>query len=255
MSVLFPDYDPAEACRLAQALARNCGYAVFPCGDDKKPACPHGFKDASKDPSEISRLWHRYRGELIGIATGTISGVSVLDIDPQHREAIEWWRSNHHRLLPTRTFKTRRGGLHLYFRHRSGVGNTQGKLAAGVDTRGDGGYAISWFACGHECVDQTLPAPWPDWLFAALYPPKPKPPPFVHATNPDNAIDGIVRKLAEAREGQRNGVLFWCACRLAERGMAQAVIEATLLPVAIGIGLTDFESRRTIASAMGRAAA
>jgi hypothetical protein len=64
-----------------------------------------------------------------------------------------------------------------------------------------------------------------------------------------------VRRLAEAQEGERNAVLYWCACRLAERGMRHGEIEALLLPIARDIGLADFEARRTIASAMRRTAA
>ncbi len=74
---------PHEVPEAAQALARNCGYKVFPCRvHDKRPTCPHGFRQASNDPAEIARLWRRYPGGLIGIATGQASGIDVLDIDP-----------------------------------------------------------------------------------------------------------------------------------------------------------------------------
>jgi hypothetical protein len=53
--------DLDEACRIAQNLGRNCGFAVFPCREDKRPACPHGFKDGSTKPAEIAELWRSYR--------------------------------------------------------------------------------------------------------------------------------------------------------------------------------------------------
>ena len=60
-----------EYVHLAQNLARNCGYPVFPCREeDKRPACPHGFKDATKVSGAIAELWRQWPGELIGIATG-----------------------------------------------------------------------------------------------------------------------------------------------------------------------------------------
>jgi hypothetical protein len=42
----------ADVAQIAQNLARNCGYTVFPCSADKTPAWPKplggsGFKDAS----------------------------------------------------------------------------------------------------------------------------------------------------------------------------------------------------------------
>jgi hypothetical protein len=229
---------------------------VFPCRADKSPACPHGFHDASCDPATILQLWHRWPGELIGIATGEQSDLDVLDADRKHGEALAWWKANHHRLLPTRTFLTRSGGLHLYFRHRVGIRNTQGKLCPGIDTRGSGGYAIYWFAAGFECLDHTPPQPFPDWLHRDLTSQPPAPPPLARPVNPERAIDGILRKLAAAREGERNGMLFWCACRLAEHGIGQREIEALLLPIAQSIGLHDIrETRATIKSAMGRKSA
>jgi hypothetical protein len=244
-----------DVVRMAQALGRNCNYHVFPCRDDKRPACPHGFKQAAHEPAAIAELWRRWPGPLIGTATGSQSGIVVLDCDRKHAEAVTWWQRNHHRLLPTRTYATRSGGLHLYFRDRAGVGNTQGKLCRGIDTRGKGGYVICWFAVGLECLDHTAPQPFPGWLYEALTYRPPTSPAAARSINPDHAIDGVLRKLAEANEGERNGLLFWAACRLAEHHVGQAEAEGLLLPIARGIGLADHEARQTIRSAMRRTAA
>ena len=250
--------DAAEAARLAQNLARNCGYAVFPCRDDKSPACPHGFKDAASEPDAVGRLWRDHPGPLVGVRTGAASGISVLDIDRKHPEAVAWWQERCSSLLPTRVFRTRSGGLHVWMLHRNGVTNTQGKIARGVDTRGDGGYVIVWYCAGLDCLDQSPPAPWPDWLIAATAPPAPQP---RDAYRPDGDSDGgrrldaTMRQLGNAREGERNGLLFWAACRCAEMQLPQARIEALLTPIARGIGLHEIEIPRTIASAIGRTAA
>jgi hypothetical protein len=250
-----------EACRLAINLARNAGYAVFPCGDNKRPTRPgeagvlHGFHDATKDPAEIAFLWAHWPGPLIGIATGEASGIAVLDIDSKHPEALAWWQENHSRLLPTRCFATRSGGLHLYYQHRDGIRNTQGRLCPGVDSRGDGGYVIHWFSAGFECRCHEQPQPFPDWLHHELtYRPAPDPAPTA-LINPERAIEGVLRKLAATREGERNGVLFWAACKLKAHGLHQPEIEALVLPIAISIGLTEHETRATTKSAMGRSAA
>jgi hypothetical protein len=77
-----------------------------------------------------------------------------------------------------------------------------------------------------------------------------------HAAAPaEAAVAGIVRRVAEAREGERNAVLFWAACRLLERGMHLRDVETLLIRAAVSTGLSDFEARRTITSAQGRAAA
>jgi hypothetical protein len=246
---------PAEVAALATNLARNCRYAVFPVRSDKKPACPHWFRDASLDPVVIAELWRRYPAPLIGIATGSRSGISVLDIDQKHPEAVVWWQESHSLLLPSRTYVTRSGGLHVYFRHHGAVTNTQGRLCRGVDTRGEAGYIISWFASGLECFDYSPPAPWPAWLLDELRPrPTPLPSRPARTVNPDRALDGIVRRLAASREGERNGMLYWAACRCTERGMRLREIEALLLPTATSIGLPDIEARKTIGSGMKCAA-
>jgi len=246
-----------ETCQSAINLARNAGYAVFPCRLDKSPACPHGFQDASRDPSVILRLWDRWPGELTGIATGAVSQLWVLDVDVKHPEGCDWWHASHHRLLPTRTFATRSGGLHLHYRDGDGVGCTTGRICKGIDTRGDGGYAIYWFSAGLSCHDHSPPAPWPAWLRAALLPP-PRPTMAahpLHAVPGETAVAGIVRRVAQAREGERIAVLYWAACRLLERGMRPREVERLLLPIAKGVGLPDIEARKTIGSAMGRFAA
>jgi hypothetical protein len=166
----------SEACRLAQNLARNRGWHVFPCREDNKHPCtPHGFKDASADPERIVELWHQFPGGLVGIATGELSGISVLDVDVSHDEARAWWRQYEHLLPITRTYRTRRGGLHLYFQHAPGVRNVQGEPTPGIDVRGQGGYVISWWCAGLECLDHAPPHPWPKWLSHHFWPPPPKP--------------------------------------------------------------------------------
>jgi bifunctional DNA primase/polymerase-like protein len=200
----------AEVCRLALNLARNASYAVFPqrlTRDGKKvPTTPNGFYDASKDPDAIKRLWREHPGPLIGIATGARSGVSVVDIDQKHRPAFMWWVEHVDQLLPTRCFRSRSGGLHLYYTDPQGVircstGGTN-RLPRGVDTKGEGGCATYWFATGLECKDHSPPAPWPAWLAAAIT--KPEPPPFNPKVSDDRAIDGLIKHVATTKEGNRN---------------------------------------------------
>jgi hypothetical protein len=124
------------ACELAAA-----GYACFPCLASKAPACPGGFKAASADPDQLVDLWHRHSGPLVGVVTGQLSGVDVLDLDSRHGAAA-WWANHRSRLPPTRTHRTRSGGLHLFFRHAPGLRISAGRVAPGCDVRADGGYII-----------------------------------------------------------------------------------------------------------------
>ena len=49
----------------ALKLARVGLIPSFPCLPDKRPACPHGLKDASKDPEQIWFDHRRRAGEAL----------------------------------------------------------------------------------------------------------------------------------------------------------------------------------------------
>ena len=58
------------------------GWAVFPLiPNSKKPLTTHGLKDASKDIRQIEEWWTKWPDANIGIATGAISGIDVVDVD------------------------------------------------------------------------------------------------------------------------------------------------------------------------------
>jgi hypothetical protein len=62
-------------------------------------------------------------------------------------------------------------------------------------------------------------------------------------------VAAVVARLRAAREGERNSLLLWSACRLYDRGMSQAGVEAELLPAALSVGLPEREALATIRSA------
>lgn len=128
----------------ALRLARG-GIPVFPCDDNKRPLTRHGFKDATIDEAQILRWWELFPEALIGVPTGSISRMLVIDIDPG---GIDFWLQ-HEDLDIGRRHNTRRG-YHFLFRTPANVSirNSAGKLADGVDVRGDGGYIVWWPAIG-----------------------------------------------------------------------------------------------------------
>jgi putative DNA primase/helicase len=142
------------------------GFALFPahypvvngtrcsCGN---PACadhaakhpyarfaPNGFKNASKDPRVIKRWCEGPYN--VAIATGTFSGIVVVDSDPRHGgdQSLVELEHEHGKLPdPWRVF-TGGAGEHRYFRHPGRVvGCSEGKVAPGIDIKGDGGYIIA----------------------------------------------------------------------------------------------------------------
>jgi hypothetical protein len=239
---------------LEAALA--LGLPCFPCGRNKTPAIPGdgGHKHATADPAALPALWRRHPGPLVGVPTGDASGLSVLDADTaKHPEAAAWLAAHRAQLPATRIHRTRSGGLHFVFQHAAGVRNSQSRLAKGVDTRGEGGYAIWWPAAGCPVLCDAPPAPWPDWLLQALLW-RPPAPAIAGSSRPldGRRFEGVLRRVKFAPESQRNSTLHWGACRFGEairRGEIGApVAEAALLGAALHAGLPEAEARRTIAS-------
>jgi hypothetical protein len=240
----------SEAIKLAR---RNV--PVFPGGEDKRPLVSHGFKDASTDVDVITAWWLRWPDALIGVPTGI--RFVVLDVDlSKHVEAAQWYgRAN---LPTTRTHVTRSGGRHLLFQPDERFRCSAGKICRGVDTRGRGGYIIWWPACGLEVLHGGELAPVPEFIIKALVREPPiAPPPARKVQTSEQAqhkIDGIIRAIAGAREGERNAVAFWGAARLAEM-VAQSLISSTdaidiTTEAASRAGLPRHEARRTAQSAL-----
>src|ERR1700761_9035865 len=95
----------------ALAIAAE-GFSCFPVHANKVPACARGHLAATRDPDALRLLWAGCKAPLVGVATGAVTGASVLDIDRQHG-GLDWWQKHRHHLPVTRTHRTRSGGLHL----------------------------------------------------------------------------------------------------------------------------------------------
>jgi hypothetical protein len=244
-----------DAQRTALRAAMQFNYPSFPCNAHETPACPHGFKDAALPEMGLATLWARYPGELIGVPTGAVVGFDVLDVDPRNG-ARAWYEANRSKLPATRIHRTRSGGLHVLFKHLAGLRNSAGRVAPGVDVRADGGYIVWWPSTGfeHRAVDVQE---WPLWLLpAVMTPPKPPPAPYPKSAGQitDRALEGIVRTVATATEGQRNAITYWAAHRLrecvAQGKMTEGLAHEFLIEAAARAGLPHREASLTINSAM-----
>lgn len=228
---------------------------VFPCNADKTPACAHGFKDAQRDRDAIKALFQSApQAELIGVPTGAVSGFDVLDLDiPRHPEAEIWRQSA--KIPMTRVHKTKSGGYHVFFKHHPGLRNWTSIPVPGVDGRADGGYVIYWAA--HGLPTNTKPIePWPSALLAPFLPKaQPKRSTNLPTNINDDKLNGIVRAIGHAKNGERNDLLFWGACRVSEwidaGDLTRSVGEAVLKSSGRQAGLDEIEIERTIGSAFG----
>ena len=98
-------------------------------------------------------------------------------------------------------------------------------------------------------------APWPEWLRIQLL--SPQRPVASRATVPDrHALARLVRLVAGAREGERNGLTYWAACRAGEMvatGLFDADAAVALIAeAATRAGLPRAEAERTGRSGIER---
>ena len=133
---------------LAAALAyAEAGLNVFPLKPRSKvPATLDGLKSATSDVDQVRAWWQRWPEANVAIRTGTESGVVVLDVDVQHGGAgsLRELEQRHGELPKTARVLTGGGGQHVYLRHPGHeIRNSAGKLGAGLDVRGDGGYVVA----------------------------------------------------------------------------------------------------------------
>jgi hypothetical protein len=160
------------------------GWHVFPAPPDgsKKSLKSAKFSNGrawgmTTDPDEIARDYRRWPDANIGIATGAISGVFVVEADTKEGHEIDGIASlraleaRHGALPPTLTAISPSGSLHWYFRQPAdiAINNTTSKLAPGVDVRGDGGMVLAPPSLrpgkgAYVWTSELAPTDAPSWL-------------------------------------------------------------------------------------------
>lgn len=171
---------PAAKVETAQRyLAR--GWSVLPLrARDKRPlAVWEPLQNSRPSAEQVTDWFSRWPDANIGIVTGEISNLIVLDIDPEHGgdASLDRLERQYGRLPATVETITGGGGRHLYFAHPGGLIRNRTGLAQGIDLRGDGGYIVAppsihpsgrpyvW-AAGHSPEDVALAGP-PRWILLA----------------------------------------------------------------------------------------
>ena len=129
--------------------AKN-GIYIFPCGQTKQPLCTHGFKDATKDESIIRAWWTKWPLAAIGMPTGKINGVIVLDVDIDKEKGTDGeaalktlLEKQGVSLPPTLTVRTPRGGRHIHLDPLDAIiKSSTSKIGPGLDIKAEGGYVL-----------------------------------------------------------------------------------------------------------------
>ena len=208
----------------------NCGWSVIPlhapafggctCG---RPDCPgvgkhprvrwDEFQRRLPTPEEVNDWWRRWPTANVGVVTGAVSGLVIVDQDGD----------TDLRVPLTPAVRTGGGGVHYYFRHPGAPIKGKVRIATNVDLRGDGNQVVAppsrpASGRGYEWLTPAgLPiADLPDWVLTALQEPSPG---VVSAAS--------VPEIVEA--GQRNVTLTILAGAMRRRGASPEALEAALL--------------------------
>lgn len=250
----------------AVTYAGGWGWACFRLRPDSKlPATAHAFHDATTDSARVVEEWASHPTANVGIATGAVSGLVVIDVDPGGDETIEALKRTLGRLPATLVALTPRGA-HAYFRHPGvEVRCSAGRLGPGVDVRADGGYVVAPPSRIHAAeyrwrlpAGQVEPIPsdladLPESWVAAM---RSQPAGRVPGEGSDRYVEAAyrdeVRSVESAQHGSRNDTLNRAAFALARftesgRLREEEVVDRLLLAAAAA-GLGADEARRTIRS-------
>jgi len=124
----------------------TCTCATKTCAaPGKHPATRTGLKEATTDKTQI-KSWFQDTNYNVGIATGEVSDLTVIDIDiADGKKGAETWQ----KLIEaygepvTLMARTGSGGMHLYFKYNSSLKTSADTLGEGVDVRNSGGFVVA----------------------------------------------------------------------------------------------------------------
>lgn len=148
------------------------GWSIIPVGENKKPLINwNEYQQRQATEQEIRRWFSSWPKANIGVVTGKLSNLLVLDLDAKHNRS-----SKEFQIPVTICSNTGGGGEHIFFQYPSfEVRNSAGViLGLGVDIRGEGGYVVlppslhqsgKYYEWRESCSPFDLePAEIPEWL-------------------------------------------------------------------------------------------
>jgi hypothetical protein len=192
---------------LEQALKyRNDNkFSVFPVGQDKKPLVEwKKYQGYMAEDDHIIRWWQKWPRANVGIATGKLSDLGVVDIDSEEgrKNIMEVLGPNWAAPL----VRTPRGGIHIYFKNDNRVKNKVGVIP-GTDFRGEGGYVVAPPSLGQN----GKPYEWFQGFGLGDIPIPPLPQAYIDRVTAEQAAKQSSHEIDENQafeQGRRNSDLF-----------------------------------------------
>lgn len=200
---------------------RNRGWHHIPIAPDGKiPLVPwKTFQERPPSTMEMIGWWSKYPKARIGLITGRVPGLVVVDVDPRNGGKVDGLDIPQEAV----SVRTPSGGTHYYFSHPGQAVPNRAGIRPGVDIRGDGGYVLAPPSPGYTAdgpIDgQSLPAA-PRWIWESPRSVRPE----------SRGGSWFAETFAQATaEGQRNATATQLAGYLIGKGLrnedAQAILE------------------------------
>ena len=203
----------------------DSGWSVLPVRpDEKRPFMTNWlqFTHTRADKDTVDRWFSALSGAGVGMVTGKISNVVVLDVENDCPISIDELL----RKYPTQMVSlTGSGGYHLFFQYPQGVGRISNRVRIfeGADLRADGGFIVlppTLHACGkrYEWIKRGPMGVFPKELLDMNSRPK------------SQEGDGwITEALRGVSEGGRNDTCARLAGYFFKKGMERDIVETILL--------------------------
>jgi|GEM_PF-808412 putative DNA primase/helicase len=142
---------------------REKGFSVIPVGSDKKPLISwKKYQDEKADEAQIRKWFEVQNPPNIGIVTGKISGIVVVDIEKG---------GSSEGYPPTVTAKSGGDGIHLFYKHPGYEVLNGARVRELTDIRGDGGYVLAAPSVSDKgeyqwlvSLDDSDFSEWPVWI-------------------------------------------------------------------------------------------
>jgi len=232
------------------------GWTIFPCAPNEKfTTVGGGYKNGSSDLLKIYKWWEDSPSSNIGLVTGEVNNLVVVDIDVKDDtpgiESLSELEVECGK-FDTLTVNTPSGGLHYYFSYPHGhsIKCSARKIKPGIDIRANGGHVVAPGSIidgnYYKFVDKDKQvAELPHKLLELLT----KAPPVANTHNPstlstENIIDGVA-------QGGRNDSIFKYARMLRGNNTSYDIAENQVIVAARNCtpALPDSEAIQCLKSA------
>ena len=218
---------------------------------------PYQKRLAAED--ELRKWWANQPEANVGIVTGQVSGIVVVDLDSPKAETV--LKELLGEIPQTPTVQTGKG-KQLYFAYPGEPIPNKARVLPDVDIRGDGGYVVappSIHPNGTQycwIIPPNVPlAPLPKKLLDLLRKPQEIPQREEREPVPTEDKERIVQRLLgkaleRAKPGNRNDTGFWLACQLRDTGLSMKEAKPYMLEYALKVPQEEepYTEREALAS-------